>query len=80
MLCVEYNVSGVSSDGDTPDLIPNSVVKPFNADDTWSQPAPGNVGRCRVHSIQLQQKTHLLVGVFFINKKYKKVHVIVRIL
>lgn len=68
MLCVEYNVSGVSSDGDTPDLIPNSVVKPFNADDTWSQPAPGNVGRCRVHSIQLQQKARPLRVCFLLTR------------
>ncbi len=35
---------GGSSEGGTPDSIPNSEVKPFSADGTWTL-GPGRVGR-----------------------------------
>ena len=38
---------GDYSEGETPDPIPNSEVKPFSADDTATG---GKVGRCQVFS------------------------------
>lgn len=56
-LCVD-----VCSEGGTPDTIPNSAVKPFSADDTWSY--PGKVGRHQ-HRVFLCQSIPYR-GMFFL--------------
>ena len=43
--------TGSPSDKVTPVPIPNTEVKLISSDDTWTQPGPGKVARCRTENL-----------------------------